>query len=213
MTQDMKTNQSNTPTTTRRHILLPAAVAVAFIVATGPLLFAAPSAKKAAKPNRAAVEKAGVEPAEAAESAALREARELVKQELTRTQNAKLLALLNEGAPEELADVKGLGATRIRAIEAARPLDSVEALVDVRGIGKSTFAGVLAHGKTLTRPSTSSAGDDRSRTTRQKGDVSEESDAKAGASATEKAVPEKAAKRRKSSGGSPNKGAKTSKVA
>ncbi len=76
---------------------------------------------------------------------------------LTPTQKSKLLAILNDGDTEKLTGIDGIGESRSHAIRDARPIKSVEDLQKVRGVGLKTFAGVVDHGKTLTRSRSSSS--------------------------------------------------------
>lgn len=79
--------------------------------------------------------------------------------DLTTTQKSKLLTLLNEGATEQLALIKGISTTRATAIEKARPVSSIDEVVLVRGIGETTFGEVIAHARSLTaRRSSSNSG-------------------------------------------------------
>lgn len=77
--------------------------------------------------------------------------------DLTSTQETKLLAFLNEASVKELAVVKGISTTRGAAIEKARPFKTVEEVILITGIGESTFAELVKHGKTLTRSRSSSS--------------------------------------------------------
>ena len=91
-----------------------------------------------------------------------RQAKEKVA-DLTTTQKSKMLSLLNEGDAEQLASIKGISTTRATAIEKARPFNSIDEVVLVRGIGETTFAGVIAHARSLTaRRSSSSSGKSKS---------------------------------------------------
>lgn len=69
--------------------------------------------------------------------------------ELTPAESARLLALLNQGSAEELADIPGIAKTRALSITKARPFKEVGDLLLLDGVGTATFAKVLAHGKTL----------------------------------------------------------------
>lgn len=69
---------------------------------------------------------------------------------LTPTQRERLLALLNEARPEELASIGGVGKSRSAAIESARPIKSIEDLPNVKGVGIKTLAGIIDHAKSLT---------------------------------------------------------------
>ena len=76
---------------------------------------------------------------------------------LTPTQKTKLLALLNDAEPEQLTEIEGIGKSRSSAIEEARPIESIEDLSKVSGVGIKTFTEVVDHGKTLTRSRSSSS--------------------------------------------------------
>ncbi len=76
-------------------------------------------------------------------------ARELVA-ELTTTQKSKVLTLLNEGTPTELAVIKGVSKTRAAAIEKARPFESIDEVILVSGIGKKTISEIVSHARGLT---------------------------------------------------------------
>lgn len=73
------------------------------------------------------------------------------KNPLTPAQSEKLLSLLNEGSPEELATIPGIAKTRAASIAKARPFAQVGDLILVDGVGAATYEKVLAHGKTLTQ--------------------------------------------------------------
>lgn len=77
--------------------------------------------------------------------------------DLTSTQETKLLAFLNEASVKELAVIKGISTTRGTAIEKARPFKAVEEVILITGIGETTFAELVKHGKTLTRSRSSSS--------------------------------------------------------
>ena len=82
---------------------------------------------------------------------------------LTPTQRTKLLALLNDAKPEDLTSIDGVGESRSVAIKEARPIKSIEDLPKVRGVGIKTLAGVVDHGKTLTRSRSKKSGSKTSR--------------------------------------------------
>lgn len=83
------------------------------------------------------------------------EAAEAVKQ-LTAAQKTKLLALLNDGDPEALTAISGIGKTQCEAIVQARPFKSLDDLRRVREIGMNVFADVASHGKASTSKRSSS---------------------------------------------------------
>ncbi len=70
---------------------------------------------------------------------------------LTSAQQSKLLNLLNEGTGKELNAINGVAKTRSEAIVKARPYKEIGELILVKGIGKTTFAGILDHAKSLPR--------------------------------------------------------------
>ena len=84
--------------------------------------------------------------------------------ELTTTQKSKLLVFLNEADEEALSVVRGISDRRGAAIKKARPFDSVDEVVLVKGIGENTFSEIIEHGKTLTRSRSSSRSSSTSRT-------------------------------------------------
>ena len=75
-------------------------------------------------------------------------AQEAVTQ-LTEVQRSKLLALLNGGTQEEIAEIKGIAKTKSQSIIEARPYKTVEEVVTVKGIGVATFSNLVSHGKTM----------------------------------------------------------------
>lgn len=85
-------------------------------------------------------------------------ARKLVS-DLTTTQKSKMLTLLNEGTTKDLSAIKGVSKTRGSAIEKARPYESIDEVILVKGIGKGTFSEIISHARSLTarRSSSSSA--------------------------------------------------------
>ena len=105
------------------------------------------SAKTSSKAKASAPAK--VEEKESKLSREQEDARELVS-ELTTTQKTKMLSLLNEGETEELLVIKGISTTRAAAIDKARPFESIDEVVNVRGIGKSTFGEIISHARSLT---------------------------------------------------------------
>ena len=71
---------------------------------------------------------------------------------LTPSQRTKLLALINDSKSGELAAIRGVGKSRSAAIEKARPIDSIEDLPKVKGVGLKTLADVVDHGRGMTEP-------------------------------------------------------------
>ncbi|MCB1229056.1 MAG: helix-hairpin-helix domain-containing protein [Verrucomicrobiae bacterium] len=82
---------------------------------------------------------------------AKQEAAQKLAKDLTSTQETKLLTFLNEASVKELTVVRGISTRRGDAIEKARPFKTVDEVILVAGIGESTFAQLVKHGKTLTR--------------------------------------------------------------
>ena len=77
--------------------------------------------------------------------------------DLTTTQKSKMLTLLNEGTVMDLAVIKGVSKTRSAAIEKARPFESIDEVILVKGIGKGTFAEIISHARSLTARRSSSS--------------------------------------------------------
>lgn len=77
--------------------------------------------------------------------------------DLTTTQESKLLTFLNEAEVKALTEIKGISTRRGAAIEKARPFDSVDEVVLVSGIGEGTFSELVKYGKTLTRSRSTSS--------------------------------------------------------
>ena len=71
--------------------------------------------------------------------------------DLTTTQKSKMLVLLNEGSAKDLSAIRGISSTRAAAIEKARPFKTIDEVVLVRGIGKTTFGEVIEHARSLTQ--------------------------------------------------------------
>ena len=118
--------------------------------------FTGVSATKKTSPSRSAK---AVSTAEKAEKipAVQNNARKLVT-DLTTTQKSKMLTLLNKGSAKDLSVIKGVSKTRGGAIEKARPFDSIDEVILVKGIGTGTFAEIISHARSLTaRKSSSSA--------------------------------------------------------
>ncbi len=76
--------------------------------------------------------------------------------ELTSTQQSKLLDLLNEGTGKELNAINGIAKVRSESIVKARPYKQIGELIQVKGIGKTTFASILDHAKSLPRKKSTS---------------------------------------------------------
>lgn len=89
-------------------------------------------------------------------SAAQIGAKQLVA-ELTTTQKSKMLTLLNKGTAEDLTVIKGISKTRSAAIEKARPFESIDEVLKVRGIGRATMSEIVSHARSLTTSTRKSA--------------------------------------------------------
>lgn len=77
---------------------------------------------------------------------ALKKARK-VAEELSSSQKITLLSLLNRGSEKDLGAIKGIASGRAKAVIKERPFTTVEDVIKVRGIGLSTFASIIDHGK------------------------------------------------------------------
>lgn len=64
---------------------------------------------------------------------------------LTRSQKSRLLDLLNEAPPEELAAIPGLGPSKAAALVGARPIEKLEDLLEIRGIGPALYGRIMAY--------------------------------------------------------------------
>jgi len=69
---------------------------------------------------------------------------------LTPSQRTKLLAMLNSVEAKELTQIKGVGDSRSAAITRARPIESIEGIRDIKGVGIKTLGNIVDHGKILT---------------------------------------------------------------
>lgn len=98
-----------------------------------------PAAKPAARPADKPAAAGGVDPADQA----LLDHANLELKKLTPAQNQNLLKLANEGTPEELQTIPGIGEIKAAAIKKARPVKSADQLIMVDGIGKETFDGMV----------------------------------------------------------------------
>ncbi len=92
--------------------------------------------KPAAKP---AVPASGVDPAD---QALLDHANQELKK-LTPAQTTNLLKLANEGTPEDLQTIPGVGEIKAAALKKARPFKTADQLIMVDGIGEVTFDGIV----------------------------------------------------------------------
>lgn len=92
--------------------------------------------KPAAKPAAPA---SGVDPAD---QALLDHANEELKK-LTPAQTTNLLKLANEGTPDDLQTIPGVGEIRAAALDKARPFKTADQLIMVDGIGEVTFDGIV----------------------------------------------------------------------
>ena len=68
---------------------------------------------------------------------------------LSPSEKKTLLALINDSETGELAVIRGIGKSRSAAIEKARPIESIEALPEIKGVGLKTLADVVDHGKSM----------------------------------------------------------------
>ena len=145
--------------------LYPTLTAIAFLsLSTWSALPAlgAPSSKSSSKSSSSRDKAEAVETLPASQ----RVAQELAE-DLTTTQESKLLTFLNEADVKELAVIKGISTRRGAAIDKARPFESVDEVVLVAGIGEGTFSELVKYGKTLTR-SRSTSSSSRSSSSRSK---------------------------------------------
>ncbi|MES2469660.1 MAG: helix-hairpin-helix domain-containing protein [Verrucomicrobiota bacterium] len=92
--------------------------------------------KPAAKPATPA---SGVDPAD---QALLDHANQELKK-LTPAQTTNLLKLANEGTPEDLQTIPGVGEIKAAALKKARPFKTADQLIMVDGIGEVTFDGIV----------------------------------------------------------------------
>ncbi len=92
--------------------------------------------KPAAKP---AVPASGVDPAD---QALLDHANQELKK-LTPAQTTTLLKLANEGTPDDLQTIPGVGEIKAAALKKARPFKTADQLIMVDGIGEVTFDGIV----------------------------------------------------------------------
>lgn len=63
---------------------------------------------------------------------------------LSDAQSKKLLALLNEGEIKDIISIPGVGETRAKAIIEARPLQQIEQVRTIKGIGAKTYEGAIS---------------------------------------------------------------------
>ena len=92
--------------------------------------------KPAAKPAAPA---SGVDPADQA----LLDHANLELKKLTPAQTTNLLKLANEGTPDDLQTIPGVGEIKAAALKKARPLKSADQLIMVDGIGAVIFDGIV----------------------------------------------------------------------
>ncbi len=81
---------------------------------------------------------------------------ERIAARLTPSQKAKLLSLLNSAETEALLGIDGVGKSRCAAIEKARPIESIEGLREIKGLGLKTFEDLVDHGRSLSGSSSKS---------------------------------------------------------
>ncbi|MFT5107112.1 MAG: DNA uptake protein ComE-like DNA-binding protein [Pseudoalteromonas tetraodonis] len=98
---------------------------------------------------------------------------------LTPTQKTKLLAMLNDAKSSDLTKIDGIGESRSQAIKQARPIESVEDLRRVKGLGLKTLAEVIDHGMSLTKSKSKSSSKAKKSTKAAKPSTSQKSKAKA----------------------------------
>ncbi|MCB1227186.1 MAG: helix-hairpin-helix domain-containing protein [Verrucomicrobiales bacterium] len=99
------------------------------------------SSKKTTKPPATKVEKTEV--SKASQDAAAK---------LTPTQKKGLLDFVNKAEAKDLEKLPGVGATRAKGIQKARPLSDPLDLLKVEGIGEATFSEILTKAKDRTFP-------------------------------------------------------------
>lgn len=92
--------------------------------------------KPAAKPATPA---SGVDPADQA----LLDHANLELKKLTPAQTTNLLKLANEGTPDDLQTIPGVGEIKAAALKKARPFKTADQLIMVDGIGEVTFDGIV----------------------------------------------------------------------
>ncbi|NNE90794.1 MAG: hypothetical protein HKN23_04035 [Verrucomicrobiales bacterium] len=68
--------------------------------------------------------------------------------DLDRDQQIQLMALLNQGAWEEISEVPGVAQFRSRAIQQARPFEAPEEITRVEGVGERTFRAIVSYAQT-----------------------------------------------------------------
>jgi DNA uptake protein ComE-like DNA-binding protein len=73
-----------------------------------------------------------------------------IADQLSPSQRTKLLTFINDSKSDELAAIRGVGKSRSAAIEKARPIESIEDLPKVKGVGLKTLAEVVDHGRGVT---------------------------------------------------------------
>lgn len=66
---------------------------------------------------------------------------------LTEEQRTALLTLLNDGKPDALEAISGIGPARAAAIIQARPFAAVTDVMRVSVVGEGTFAKIIAHAR------------------------------------------------------------------
>lgn len=122
------------------HRILAGLAGVVCLASWGPLALAEPMEgdcpKKAAHPDKA-------------------EAQQFIEQQiatLPEAQRAQLLQLVNQGTEEALTALPGIAATRSKAIQSARPFESIADLLRVPGIGKATLVRILKYDPSAAAP-------------------------------------------------------------
>lgn len=115
---------------------------------------AATTAEKPAKPKKKTeagktekkADKA-TSPDGAANKAAQKTPGEKAAAKLTPTQTARLLDLLNTGELNALQAMPEIGEAKAKAIQKARPVKAVADLLEIEGIGETTFEQIIAWAK------------------------------------------------------------------
>lgn len=82
-------------------------------------------------------------------SPALRRKAEASVKQMKSAERTKLLKLLNSGNTRSLQKIRGIGKVRASYIVKGRPYRTLDAVVDITGIGEKTFANIIKHAKKL----------------------------------------------------------------
>ena len=113
-----------------------------------------PKLKSAAKPRTSSRKRGSKVPSTARRSGPSKGEKESQKlvSTLSSHQRSHLLQVLNEGNPDALVEISGIGTVRGDAITKARPLKKIEDLRAVKGVGVKVFEDVIAYAKTMNAP-------------------------------------------------------------